>query len=208
MVQTLEERLRTASHQQSPEELSKQASTAAQIDNETLKEQVTHLQQRISHLEDQLEDAQVLVEREEAAAKSRVARYKEKDTQRQQELEELRDLAATSAKSESTARARVEELEEALRENTATLEDARAEIESLRTDLTVSDTLTTDNSQLTLPEPRKLDGTLSGRAGSGTSQPDFCNRGKAPQSFIGRIETRNESYCRSAGGRKVPIRRS
>jgi multidrug efflux pump subunit AcrA (membrane-fusion protein) len=138
MVQALEEKLRVASYQPSPEELSKQASTAAQIDNETLKEQVTHLQQRISHLEDQLEDAQALVEREEEATKSRIARYKEKDTQRQQELDELRRLATSATKSETTARTRVDELEEALRENTAALEDARAEIESLRTDLTVS----------------------------------------------------------------------
>jgi CAP-Gly domain-containing linker protein 1 len=138
LVQALEEKLRVASYQPSPEELSKQASTAAQIDNETLKEQVTHLQQRISHLEDQLEDAQALVEREEEAAKVRIARYKEKDTQRQQELEDLRHLATSATKSDSAARTRVEELEEALRENTAALEDARAEIESLRTDLTVS----------------------------------------------------------------------
>ncbi|KIM30723.1 hypothetical protein M408DRAFT_328237 [Serendipita vermifera MAFF 305830] len=136
LVQSLEEKLRQASHQPSPEELSKKASTAAEIDNETLREQVAHLQQRISHLEDQLEDAQVIIEREEEAAKTRIARYKEKDVQRQQELEELRLLAANSAKSESAARTRIEELEEAFRENTSTLEDARAEIESLRTDLT------------------------------------------------------------------------
>ena len=137
VVQALEEKLKVASHQPTPEELSKQASTAAQIDNETLREQVAHLQQRISHLEDQLEDAQVLVEREEEATKARIARYKEKEIQKQQELEELRLLAITATKAESTARTRVVELEEALRENTTALEDARAEIESLRTDLTV-----------------------------------------------------------------------
>ena len=142
--------------------MSKQASTAAQIDNETLREQVAHLQQRISHLEDQLEDAQVLVEREEEAAKTRITRYKEKDTQRHQELEELRLLATSAAKSESTARTRVEELEEALRENTTTLEDARAEIESLRTDLTVSIvTLSFGEMLMNLLESRKLYGAIS-----------------------------------------------
>jgi hypothetical protein len=138
LIQTLEERLRDAAHQPSSEELAKQASTAAQIDNETLREQVAHFQQRIQHLEDQLEEAQAAAEREEAAVKTRLTRYKEKDTQRQQELEEARQLAATAAKSETTAKTRIEELEEALRENTAALEDARAEIEALRTDLTVS----------------------------------------------------------------------
>lgn len=142
MIQSLEEKLKQASYQPSPEELSKQASTAAQIDNETLREQVAHLQQRISHLEDQLEDAQVLIEREEEAAKTRVARYKEKEAQKHQELEELRLLATNAAKSEAAARTRVVELEEAFRENTTALEDARAEIESLRTDLTVSSACT------------------------------------------------------------------
>ena len=92
----------------------------------------------MQHLEDQLEEAQAAAEREEAAVKARLTRYKEKDTQRQQELEEARQLAATAAKNETTAKTRIEELEEAFRENTAALEDARAEIEALRTDLAVS----------------------------------------------------------------------
>ncbi|CCA68518.1 related to 40S ribosomal protein S18-Coprinopsis cinerea [Serendipita indica DSM 11827] len=136
VIASLEEKLRNAEHVPSPEELAQQASTAAQIDNETLKEQIAHLNQRISHLEDQLEEAQVAAEREEAAVQTKLARYKEKDAQRQQELEEARRLASTTAKSESSARTRIEELEAALRENTIALEDARAEIESLRTDLT------------------------------------------------------------------------
>jgi CAP-Gly domain-containing linker protein 1 len=138
LVQSLEEKLKTASHQPSHEEMAEQVSTAAQIDNETLKEQVAHFQQRIQHLEDQLEEAQVAAEREEAAIQNRIGRYKEKDSQRQQELEEARRLAANTAKLEAAAKARIEELEAALRENTTALEDARAEIESLRTDLTVS----------------------------------------------------------------------
>ncbi|KAG8832268.1 hypothetical protein FRC17_001627 [Serendipita sp. 399] len=136
IIQSLEEKLKAAAHHPSPEELAKQASTAAEIDNETLKEQIAHFQQRISHLEDQLEESQVMAEREEAAIKAKIARYKEKDAQRQQELEEARRLASTTAKSETAARTRIEELEEALRESTTALEDARAEIEALRTDLT------------------------------------------------------------------------
>ncbi|KAG8806834.1 hypothetical protein FRC18_005881, partial [Serendipita sp. 400] len=136
LVQSLEEKVKAAAYQPSPEELAKQASTAAQIDNETLKEQIAHLQQRISHLEDQLEESQATAEKEEAMIKSKIARYKEKDSQRQKELEEARHLATTTAKAESSARTRIEELEEALRESTSALEDARAEIEALRTDLT------------------------------------------------------------------------
>lgn len=137
LIESLEEKLKTASVQQSAEELAKQASTAAEIDNETLREQVALYQQRIQHLEDQLEEAQVTVEREEAAIQNRISRYKEKDSRRQAELEEARQLAESAAKSETTAKTRIEELEEALRENTVALEDARAEIEALRTDVTV-----------------------------------------------------------------------
>jgi CAP-Gly domain-containing linker protein 1 len=211
LVQALEEKLRVASYQPSPEELSKQASTAAQIDNETLKEQVTHLQQRISHLEDQLEDAQALVEREEEATKVRIARYKEKDTQRQQELEELRHLATSATKSDSAARTRVEELEEALRENTAALEDARAEIESLRTDLTVSLVIFV-NKVLSSPfgqtESRKLDGIVGRGTGCGSSQPDVCYRSQTSQGFVRCFEDGDTSDRRSTCGGEISIGRS
>lgn len=136
-IQVLEEKLREAALQPSPGELVKQASTAMQIDNETLKEQAVHLQQRIQHLEDQLEESRATAEREEAAIHARITRYKEKDSQLKMEVEETRRHAVASAKSEAAARGRIEELEEALRENSLALEDARAEIECLRTDLTV-----------------------------------------------------------------------
>lgn len=121
---------------------SRQASSAAEIDNETLRDQVQHLQQRIQSLEDMLEDAQAASEREETAARERIRRFKEKEEAMRKELSVGRSEVEQMLKSEAAARGRVEENEEALRESTLALENARAEIEVLRTEVAVSVSLT------------------------------------------------------------------
>ncbi|CAK5265340.1 unnamed protein product [Mycena citricolor] len=120
-------------------------SSATEIDNETLREQVVHLQRKISKLEDALEDAQAAQERDEAALADRMRRLKEKEEAMKKELTEGRKEVERTLKSEGTARRRLEEIEEALHESTAALEDARAEVEGLRTELMNLDGLVTGN---------------------------------------------------------------
>ena len=117
---------------------SRQASSAAEIDNEALRDQVQHLQKQIQSMEDMLEDVQAAAEREEATVRERIRRYKEKEETMRKELNAGRKEVEQMLKSEAAARGRVEENEEALRESTLTLENARAEIEVLRTELAVS----------------------------------------------------------------------
>lgn len=111
----------------------------SKIDNEMLRDQVSHLQKKIQDLEDQLEDTRANAEREEAALRSRVQRYKESEASLRSETTEIRKEVESLTKSEAVARAKAEEAEEALRENTFALENARAEIESLRAEVAVSD---------------------------------------------------------------------
>jgi CAP-Gly domain-containing linker protein 1 len=117
---------------------SRQASSAAEIDNEALRDQVQHLQKQIQTLEDMLEDVQLAAEREEATVRERMRRYKEKEEAMKKELNAGRKEVEQMLKSEAAARGRVEENEEALRESTLALENARAEIEVLRTEIAVS----------------------------------------------------------------------
>ena len=138
-IVTLESRLRAASSDNGVHEqaIQRSATSAAQIDNETLRDQVQHLQKKSAKLEEQLEDARAALERD-------VSTYQEKmDRVRMEEEQRKRDLLSKSReveqllKSEARATSRVEEIEEALRESTVALENARGEVESLRAELAV-----------------------------------------------------------------------
>ncbi len=135
---TLEEHLKAQARPVSPETLARKAATAAEIDNEMLREQVQHLQKRIATLEDDLEETRAMNERDEAAVRERIKRYKEREETVRKELAETRTEMELVRMSEEKARVRVEEVEEALRENTVALENARAEIETLRNEIAVS----------------------------------------------------------------------
>ena len=137
LITSLEERLKNSTKVPSPGELAKQASEAVLIDNETLREQVAHLNGRIQYLQEQIEEQQAAAEKEEAAVRARILRYKERDVQQKKELDDARIELDNAVKSEAAARTRIEELEEALRENAGTLENHRAEIETMRTELSV-----------------------------------------------------------------------
>lgn len=132
----LEEQDRKAVDPTSPKG-SQQGSSAAEIDNETLREQVQHLQKRIQILEEMLEDAQVAAEREEGALRERLKRFKDKEEAMKRELSEGRKELEQMLKSEANARDRVDENAEALRESTQALENAQAEIEILRNEISV-----------------------------------------------------------------------
>ncbi|KAF5385794.1 hypothetical protein D9615_002454 [Tricholomella constricta] len=132
---TLETRLHNAQKASSPPPASFGVSSAAEIDNETLREQVLHLQRKIATMEDTIEDAQATAERDEAVMRERMKRLKEKEDAMRKELSDGRKEVERVLKSEANARGRVEEIEEALRESTVALENARAEVEGLRAEL-------------------------------------------------------------------------
>jgi len=66
-------------------------------------------------------------------------RYREKEESMRNELNEGKKAVDDVLKAEGAAKARVEEVEEALRESTLALENARAEIEALRSDAAAAD---------------------------------------------------------------------
>ncbi|KAI0663349.1 hypothetical protein C8Q70DRAFT_1042120 [Cubamyces menziesii] len=135
LVASLEEQLRSQARPPSPGSMARQATSVAEIDNEMLRDQVQHLQKKIATLEDMLEDTQAANEREELAARERVRRYKEREEAVRKELLEGQKEVERVLKAEEKARLRVEEIEEALRENTVALENARAEIETMRNEI-------------------------------------------------------------------------
>ncbi|KAG1765492.1 hypothetical protein EV702DRAFT_1204525 [Suillus placidus] len=147
----LEDQVKKASTPLSPSAVLQRATSAAEIDNENLREQVQHLQRKLIALEDSLEDAHAVSEREEAAVRERIKRFKDKEDVMRCELNEGRKTVEQVLKAEALAKVRVEEVEEALRESTLALENAQAEIEILRSDVAVAG-LETDG----VPDSQKL----------------------------------------------------
>ncbi|KAI1795501.1 hypothetical protein LXA43DRAFT_723290 [Ganoderma leucocontextum] len=135
MVVSLEEQLRTQARPVSPGTVARQATSAVEIDNEMLRDQVQHLQKKIGTLEDTLEDMRTANEHEDVAVRERIKRYKEREDAIRKELAEGRQEVDRVRKGEEKARIRTEEVEEALRENTIALENARAEVETLRNEI-------------------------------------------------------------------------
>ncbi|KAG8998402.1 hypothetical protein FRB90_012312 [Tulasnella sp. 427] len=136
MIQDLETKLQKyVERPPSPATLARHANAATQIENETLKEQVNHLQHKLSTLEDQMEDMRMMSEKDEQVVNSRISRFRETESTLRAELDTLRKEGEQLIKAEAAARLKVAEVEEAFRENDAALENARAEIETLRTEL-------------------------------------------------------------------------
>ena len=133
----LEEQVRQQARPQSPGAAARQASSAAEIENEMLRDQVQHLQKKLATLEDTLEETRAANERDDAAVHDRLRRYKEREEGIRKELAEGRQEAERLRKAEEQARVRVAEVEEAFRENAVTLENARADIETLRSEVAV-----------------------------------------------------------------------
>lgn len=126
------------SRSHSPAAVSRHISEAAQIDNEMLKEQVVHYERKVNQLETQLENMRDIADKEEQAMRTRISKYKENDAGLKRDLLEAKTEVETRKRAEMAGKARLEELEEALRENAVALENARAEIEGLRAELGVS----------------------------------------------------------------------
>lgn len=120
------------------EQVSQRTTTsAAQIDNETLRDQVQHLQKRSAKLEEQLEDARASLERDVSTYQEKIGRIRMEEEQRKRDLLSKSREVEQLIMSEARARGRVDEIEEALRESTVALENARGEVETLRAELAV-----------------------------------------------------------------------
>lgn len=113
-------------------------SSAAQIDNETLRDQVQYLQKKSAKLEEQLEDTRAALERDVSGYQDKMSLMRLDDERLKRDLGLKTREVEQLMKSETVARNRVEEIEEALRESTVALETARGEVEALRAELDVS----------------------------------------------------------------------
>ncbi|KIJ49403.1 hypothetical protein M422DRAFT_44776 [Sphaerobolus stellatus SS14] len=136
LVRDLEEKLRKQRRSLSPASMARHASEAAQIDNETLREQVVHFERKVGQLESQIENLREQADKDEQAMRTRILKYKDNEVALRKELNEARTDVETRKRAEATGKTRLEELEEALRENDVALENARAEIEGLRAEVT------------------------------------------------------------------------
>lgn len=139
LVKSLEEEVKKQAQPISPSDLALRATTAARIDNESLQEQIIHLQKKVSTLEEQLDDSRAAQERDEQAVMARIARFRETEAQLRNDIVLVRREQENLAAAELGSRTRVAEVTEALRESDLALEDARAEIETLRVEVSVSE---------------------------------------------------------------------
>ena len=137
LIGTLREQLRSQTQAPSPTSAARQLSSATQIENEALREQVVHLQKKLTITEDMLEEVRASAEKDETAVRERLRRFKEKEELLKQQVAECGLEITRLVKSENNARVRTEEVEEALRESTVALENAQVEIEGLRAEITV-----------------------------------------------------------------------
>jgi CAP-Gly domain-containing linker protein 1 len=137
LIGSLREQLRSQAQPPSPTSAARHLSSATLIENEALREQVVHLQKKLTITEDMLEEVRATAERDEAMIREKIRRYKEKEDLLRQQVSECESEIARLIKSENNARARTEEVGEALRESTVALENARAEIEGLRAEIVV-----------------------------------------------------------------------
>jgi len=110
----------------------REAATAAEIDNETLTAQLKHLQQKLSNLEEELEETRAQAETDAESWKARLAKAKDGERTVLDREREVKEEVKRLQKAAEGAKSRIAELEGALKENNSALEGARAEIESLR----------------------------------------------------------------------------
>jgi len=141
-IASLETSLRTMAanerSQESQDQTSPSVPSATQIENESLREQVAYLQTRAEKLEEKLEEVRASSEREIMDYRTELETLRHEEEQAKAEVGlQAREIEKT-IKAETAARLRVEEIEEALRESTVALENARGEVETLRYELTVS----------------------------------------------------------------------
>ncbi|TXT13250.1 hypothetical protein VHUM_00617 [Vanrija humicola] len=117
---------------------SPRAATAAEIDNETLTAQVKHLQNRIVSLEEQIDEARSQAESDSNAWQAKYNKTRDSERSGADELAASKAEVVRLNKEAEGAAARIAELQGAVKENQSALEAARADIEALRGEATVS----------------------------------------------------------------------
>lgn len=116
----------------------REAVTAAEIDNETLNAQVKHLQNKINHLEEEIEEVRAQAELDADTWQAKVQKAKDGEKKVGEQVVLLKGEISELKIQAGGAKGRIGELEGALKENQAALEVARAEIETLRVEASVS----------------------------------------------------------------------
>lgn len=115
--------------------------SAAQIDNESLREQLAHLQDKLGKYEDQIAEAALVLEKEKENSQKRREKSQEVEASLKNELKRLKASMDRMQKGENELKQVAEETRRALRESQAALERERAELEGLRADMDHIDSL-------------------------------------------------------------------
>ncbi|KAJ9476232.1 Nuclear fusion protein BIK1 [Pseudozyma hubeiensis] len=111
-----------------------EAGSAAAIENEALREQVTHLQDKLGKYEDQISEGALALEKEKEYAQKRRDKSHEVETSLKNELKRMRAELERVQRAGKEQLVLLEETRHALRESQQALESERAELEGLRAD--------------------------------------------------------------------------
>ncbi|CAD6890369.1 unnamed protein product [Tilletia laevis] len=111
------------------------APTAITIENESLREQLSHLQEKVGSLEEELALAHVQSETDREAVQNKSQRAAEKEANLQAEIKKLKSDLERVNKEARAARQRIDDLNDVVEESKTALETERAEVERLRADL-------------------------------------------------------------------------
>jgi DNA repair exonuclease SbcCD ATPase subunit len=141
-----------------------QKESAVLIDNENLKAELQHTRDRLSHLEEQMDDVRAELEAEVEKEKKKRQESVEIGEKLKREMSSLKDMVKQAKSEKDKAGQRANELQVALDENQATLEKERAELESLRNESstrptsaqgTVKEEVSSHSQQLALSKAQK-----------------------------------------------------
>lgn len=111
-----------------------EAGSAAAIDNEALREQVAHLQDKLGKYEDQIAEGVLALEKEKEYAQKRRDKSHEVETSLKNELKRMKTELDRVQKASKEQHVLLQETRHALQESQHALERERAELEGLRAD--------------------------------------------------------------------------
>lgn len=111
-----------------------EAGSAAAIDNEALREQVAHLQDKLGKYEDQISEGALALEKEKEYAQKRRDKSHEVETSLKNELKRIKTELERTQRAGKEQLVLLEETRHALQESQQALEHERAELEGLRAD--------------------------------------------------------------------------
>ncbi|TKY86555.1 hypothetical protein EX895_004704 [Sporisorium graminicola] len=111
-----------------------EAGSAAAIDNEALREQVAHLQDKLGKYEDQISEGVLALEKEKQYAQKRRDKSHEVETSLKNELKRIKTELERTQRAGKEQLVLLEETRHALQESQQALERERAELEVLRAD--------------------------------------------------------------------------